>query len=365
MHQATPGDGAPIHPGSDYNKLDLGPLGERRWSRVREDLVRATDIGLLLVASRLPLPITSRLARQLGHWRRDRQGAQLDAQRAYIASRLRVPEADAGRILTRSFELMSFEDLDCWLCNRWNRDNLDRAFRFEGLENLQDALSRGHGALLYGAHIYSQVSLFIGLALRGFPVRVIVRKRPSRYGTAVESWFYAKRVNRMDAVGNVFVPTTPPNPLLASQSMGALRRNEIIGLQIDTRSGQSEDVELEFLNEIKWFSQGSAMMARASGAPLIDYSLHRPPEGYPAVIRLGEPIYVKDPLDATKQQVARIDRLLRDDPAAWTLWSDRFNPRRLRRWMARFVSPEDLAAGRRGRRPPHLAGTPGHPPNSP
>jgi len=310
--------------------------------RTRENLVRLAYVLLLFVVSFFPARVAYLLAKQLGRWRYSLDSSRLTRLKQYMAERMRASDADATRWLRSAYEFMAFEDLEVWLLPRLTKETLDRALVFEGLENLRAALDRGKGAILYGAHIRSMYSMFISLGLLGLPISVLVRKKPNNRRSWVDQWFYAKRIRHFESVGDEFVSTYPPDPFLAARCTRLLRQNRILLVSIDARPAQADDVEVEFLNEVKTFSLGPAMMAKASGASLLDYSVRRLSADAPAHVRIGEPLLVTgDLVEATRAQARRVEETIRADPSGWNLWFDRVDQRRVMRWLAQFVPDED------------------------
>src|SRR5438046_1959776 len=95
-----------------------------------DDLLGRFRLGLYLLISFLPVRFAYAVACRLGslHYKlaSDRQSRGFGLLILYMSSRLRVKDADAVRLLRRSFKIDAIEQLEGWLQPRMRRDSLDQ-----------------------------------------------------------------------------------------------------------------------------------------------------------------------------------------------------------------------------------------------
>lgn len=274
--------------------------------------------GCLMLASLLPLRWSFGIARQLGRaaywWRRRSVGPQI----ATLGLMLGLNRREAQLTARRTFELGASEDLDRWLYSRTAGQRIDDLIEIRGLENLAGALSRGKGAIICSGHCRSITALGVALGLRGYKINhlagVIGR------GHAIDHWFYSRHREVEEKVGIRFLTVSPTSSSVGLQAAKALQRNQIVNVFIDDPF-DARAVEVNFLNGRVSFPIGPAVLAKATGAPLLNYYVYRPEAWVPLIAEFSPPLYASEDIGAVVQECAsRLEEKIIQHPAGWYKW---------------------------------------------
>ncbi len=179
------------------------------------------------------------------------------------------------RILIRkNFRNFSYYLIDFFRFSRFDAEAMKRLVRFEGLENVEAALSGGKGALGVTAHVGNWELGGMMLALAGYPVNAIAL---SHQNTRLNRLF----VNQRGLTGMKVIPVG----WAALRSLRVLKANELV-LILGDRDVTERGVEVEFFGRPVQIPRGPAGLAARSGAAvffgyLVRESTHR----YRAVFR--------------------------------------------------------------------------------
>lgn len=280
-------------------------------------------IGLLWIISLLPLPHSYRLACLLGRIRYRFWGIEREWRASLIEIRLGVTPGQAERWLRRSAELTVCDHLDCWIIPRLRKEHLRRLIRIDGLENLNEALERGRGVVLYSAHMKGARASVVALGLLGYRLTLLRGPRDSGRQNAVTRWFNGRyrrtMTNKLKC--RYLVVDRRHDPALGVECVRALRRNEIVGIRADRRHPAPEDLPVRFLNEETRLPPGAPLLARSSGAPLIHLGVRYSTDLLPIICTIGPPEYVAGDLQAAVQlEATRMEASIQEDPAGWNGW---------------------------------------------
>lgn len=196
-------------------------------------------------------------------------------------------------------------------------EELGRWIDLEGSEHLDEALSKGHGAILITAHLGNWELFARKLALSGYKLNVIARNSddPTMTGTA----------NKMREKAGYHVLDKKNSALPAIR---ALKRNEVLGILPDQNTFTG--VFVDFFGMPCATATGPAVFALRSGAPVMCGFARRTEEG-----RFKAVIY--PPLDVSitgneEEDIHRLTQLLtkaiedeiRKDPSQWLWLHDRW-----------------------------------------
>ncbi len=161
-----------------------------------------------------------------------------------------------------------------------------RRFRIDEPErnHVADALERGRGVILATAHVGNWDISGRALHATGRPVHLVMGREPNE--TTQE---YARRSREQAGVRVIY---TDSSVFSAFNMIRALRRNEILAIQIDRSNGGSDSARpIEFFGGRAPFQEGPFHLARLSGAPVVPVvTLRRGLRHYE--ILLGEPRWV-------------------------------------------------------------------------
>ena len=191
-----------------------------------------------------------------------------------------------------------------------------RRFRIDEPErnHVAEALDRGRGVILATAHVGNWDISGRALHATGRPVHLVMGREPNE--TTQE---YARQSREQAGVRVIY---TDSSVFSAFNMIRALRRNEILAIQIDRGNGGADSAKLiEFFGARAPFQEGPFHLARLSGAPVVPVvTLRRGLRHYE--ILLGEPRWVSrevpgDAERALRETVAFLETAIREHPEQW------------------------------------------------
>lgn len=184
----------------------------------------------------------------------------------------------------------------------------------EGLEHLENALSKGKGVVAVSAHMGNFPLIGPRLILEGYHFSLILREpRDSMLGKTLS-----------DLRGNVGMASIPVNPrkVCVAQSLSALSRNGILFLQID-QNASSQDLWVDFFGWMVPTFRGPVVFSMRTGAPLIPMFMIRDGLDHHKLI-IKEPLSLyrtdnkeKDILHNTAKLTKLIECYIREYPSQW------------------------------------------------
>ncbi|MEW6335108.1 MAG: lysophospholipid acyltransferase family protein [Thermodesulfobacteriota bacterium] len=149
-----------------------------------------------------------------------------------------------------------------------NASNIAGLIDTEGLEHCRQALSKGRGVLLFGAH-------FGNWELAAAAVSLLVKKAVVIYRPLDSALLDYLILRVRSASGNVPLPKDRAmRPMLRS-----LQRNEILGILIDQNAACHEGVFVDFFGHPACTTDGLALLALHTEAPVIPAYMARLPDG--------------------------------------------------------------------------------------
>lgn len=233
-----------------------------------------------------------------------------------MKSRLDATDEQVDAWLERYYELLASEKLEGHVYARLNVAGMSRLIEFRGLEHLRQALDAGHGAILYSGHVAGHFTFFVALANLEFRLNMI------GFPEEVEQWVASRKNAFMERrLGVSFLRMGRSNFGIAVKAVNALRRNEVVTIEIDQTSSRPL-VEAPFLGSKGFFPAGAALIAQASGAPLLPFWIHRPQSWSPQIAEIGEPQYFAGSIAATIETcAATLEEHIRRDPPSWLAWT--------------------------------------------
>jgi len=270
--------------------------------------------GFLKLCSYLPLRRAFWIARMVGalRYRRRRKDTEPNPKLAAKASADQVVAW-----VKRSSELLVCEDLENHLFSRIGKENIHELIEVRGLENLDAALSRGKGAILYSGHVRGHFTFFAALGLLGYIVNIIGRHL-SRGAYWLDGRLQDRRVaNLRERAGCRFLWAQASNFAVAAKAYNALRSNQVAAIEID-KALFTRTEEVDFLGGKEAFPTGPAILAQTSGAPLLNFFIHRPEEQLPQIAEIGAPYYVSEDVRvATQHCASSLEQGILRYPAQW------------------------------------------------
>ena len=236
------------------------------------------------------------------------------------------PDCEAparGRIVRGVYKNLARLLVECAHFPSLNHGNLDQLVIFDGLDRYDTALAKGRGVLFLTAHIGAWELGAFAHGLKGYPLHVVYR--------ALDNPLLNRLVNRYRTLGcNRLIEKRES----ARSILGALARNETIGILADQNTLIDEGVFVDFFGIPASTTAGIARIALHSQAPVVPAFCvwDAPAERYrilyvPALEFLVTGDTDKDVQAATQEMALVIERVVRAYPEQW-LWIHR-------RWKTR------------------------------
>jgi len=191
--------------------------------------------------------------------------------------------------------------------------------------HVAEALARGRGVILATAHVGNWDVSGRALHKTGRPVHLVMAREPNE--TTQE---YSRATREQAGMHVIF---SDSSVFSAFNMIRALRKNEILAIQIDRGNGEpnSSTERVGFFGTEAPFQEGPFQLARLSGAPVVPVvTLRRGRRHYEIV--LGEPRWVDrnvagDTERALRQTVEFFERTIRENPEQWFRFSPFWLPR--------------------------------------
>ena len=237
--------------------------------------------------------------------------------------------AEKKRIAVKSFMNMGLNMMDFCRVPSLLRNGLPDSIQIEGFGYLEEALSRGKGAILLTAHLGSWELLAAVGAVLGVPLAAIVASTRDplidRFLTSMrESYGYETLPKRRAGFG----------------VMSRLKRNVAVGILAD-ESPRRDGVLVEFFGQKAGATKGPAAFALRSGSPVVPAFLVRQANPNEHKLILEKPLELvrtgdveADVARNTELFQAVIERYVRQYPGQW-LWMQK-------RWKIRSSVKQPL-----------------------
>lgn len=210
----------------------------------------------------------------------------------------------------------TFENLGCCIVEvcklyRGKGRDLIEAVEFRGLEHYEAALAKGKGIAFITAHCGNWELLALAFGVRYHEISVVARRQDNPYLNGM-----IERIRKRYGNGVIYKEG-------ALRSMlGALKKQEIVGLLIDQAVSPDAGVLVEFLGRPAWAIRFPAVIGRKSGAPLVPGFIHR--EGNRQIVTIYPEFRLsdhEDPEQAAAEDAkglsAYIERYVIEHPTQW------------------------------------------------
>jgi lauroyl/myristoyl acyltransferase len=201
-------------------------------------------------------------------------------------------------------------------------DEIDARFQFDAWKDIDRALEGGKGVVFISAHVGNWDAACSALSRRGYPLNVVV------------DTFHPKRLNDL-VQGHRCSHGTKVIQLedSARRVLGALRKNEILGLLIDIPSPEN-GVMVKFFGKQTYVPAGGALLSLKTGANLISGIIVRNPDHtYKGMVTSQFDVELTGDLSVdvkllTQRIMDSMENFIRQYPEQWfifrPMWPDEF-----------------------------------------
>lgn len=304
-------------------------VGAKRslWRRIRRATRQPRNAilahllaGCARAIGALPVPVALGLGRGLGRAAHAVLGTPRRLARTHVA--LALPELDvsARNALVRdTFRHAgeSYAELALWPKLQRDPDYV----RITNREVLDDSLARGGGCLVITGHVGNWELLAARVAGLGIPLSVVAR-------TVNDARFNALITRFRGGAGMEILLRDDPRFLGAVRD--ALGRNRVVAMLIDQDS-RGGGVFVPFFGRPARTPPGAAILALRTRAPVLTVFIHRRPEGGHVITFASVPIERgtgrHTVVDLTARFTASIEAAIREAPAEWVWWHERWRRR--------------------------------------
>lgn len=195
------------------------------------------------------------------------------------------------------------------------RDTISRYVHVEEFEEAARRLDPNRGVILFTAHFGNWELLAAAVAILIRPVSVIYRPLDNRLLDDLVAWI------RTAATGNRLIPKDRAMRAI----IRSLREGDIVGMLIDQNVAWPEGVFIDFFGRPACTTDGLALIASHTGAPVVPFFLARESSGKYRLIQ-GEPIDIvqtgnrrRDAFINTQKASRIVEEIVRAHPDQW-LW---------------------------------------------
>lgn len=194
------------------------------------------------------------------------------------------------------------------------KEDIEKLFELEGLEHCRAALEKNKGLLIFGAHFGNWELMAVVVSLLVRPMLIIYRPLDNPYLEDLIKWVRATAGSK-----------TIPKERAMRTMLRTLQKNEVVGLLIDQNVAWQEGVFVDFFGRPACTTDGLAILALHTKAPVVSAFMARQPSGkYRLIISEEVKIvdtgdYDKDALANTQIFMSMTEEIIKNYPDQW-LW---------------------------------------------
>lgn len=182
-----------------------------------------------------------------------------------------LPDRDMSEIkavVRDSFVNYCLSEMEVLLYPSLNKNIINKNFIIEGKENLDEAISKGKGVILFQAHFGAFQMTMPAIGYNGYKMNQISASAAMWKENASVSGLQKK----MYDIKARYEYALPVNHISVKSSLrpvfSALERNEIVGITVDGGGG-SKTIPIKFLGRSANFQMGAADLAIRTGAEIV------------------------------------------------------------------------------------------------
>ncbi|MBI5235907.1 MAG: lysophospholipid acyltransferase family protein [Deltaproteobacteria bacterium] len=278
---------------------------------------------IAFIIGHLPLCLVRVLGKALGRiaFRFDKRHAKTALENMTLAYKGSLSEDAMTTIARGVFENLAITGLEFMRIPWLTKTGLNGYVEFKGIENLERALERKKGAILFTAHFGNWELMAAAYGLSGFPIDIVVRELDSPVAEAFTAWVRIASGNRLVEKNRSM------RKLIKTLSV-----NGIAGILLDQNVADVEGVFVDFFGTSACTNKGPALLAQMTGAAMLPTFIVRHGKGHTIVV--GEQVELidtgdkhADAIENTARCTKIIEGQVRAHPEQW-FWVHR-------RWKTR------------------------------
>ena len=140
-------------------------------------------------------------------------------------------------------------------------DELSKIVHFEDEDNLKKTLELGRGVIAVSAHLGNFPLMFVALVQKGYKVNVVIRNmRDENFGKFI--------FHLCDKWGIKMIQISPGKQFLR-ESLGALKRNELLFFLLDEVVANENGVKVKFFNRDVVRAKGPILFFERTSSPIL------------------------------------------------------------------------------------------------
>lgn len=147
------------------------------------------------------------------------------------------------------------------LCYVERPQELLKVSSIEGEENLKKALALGRGVIAVSAHMGNFPLMFVSLVQKGYKVNVIIRPMRDQK--------FSKFIFHLCAKWGINMIQTSPRKTFVKESIGALKRNELLFILLDEAVAPENGVKVPFFDCEVTRATGPMLFLERMGSPIV------------------------------------------------------------------------------------------------
>jgi KDO2-lipid IV(A) lauroyltransferase len=140
-------------------------------------------------------------------------------------------------------------------------DELSKIMSLEDENNLKKTLELGQGVIAVSAHLGNFPLMFIYLAQKGYKVNVIIRNMRDKN--------FSKFIHYVCAKWGINMIPTSPGKRFFKESLGALKRNELLFFLLDEVVAKENGVKVKFFNRLVMRATGPFLFFERTRSPIL------------------------------------------------------------------------------------------------
>lgn len=228
---------------------------------------------------------------------------------------------DREIIAKRVFENLGKNFVETISLPKFNRDNIDKYVRCQGLDIIDRLIQEKRGGIVLSAHFGNWELLAHYFAIKGYCVNVIARRLRMEYFEV-----FLDTIRKKHGVNILYRDAS------AKDVLTLLKKNEFVGIMPDQDMDSISGVFVDFFGRAAYTPDGPALLNMLTGVPIIPCFIIRKAFGHEIVIERPLELNLsgeksKDVVNTTQRYTKVIENYIRRFPEQWVWFHERWKTR--------------------------------------